>query len=180
MDKRQNNAEKRRKFERIIKKIRRNPQKGLEIFYETYKRIIHATAKTVCRSAEKTNEVVNEVLVKVWKNAENCENVSSPEGWVYVVTLNTAKDKMKERYLLPLDENIATNSVKEEDIFSKDSFYWMISDLTEKEQEIMILKFVSKYTFQEIADEINAPLATVTARYYRALEKIEEKIKNNT
>ncbi len=83
---------------------------------------------------------------------------------------------MRERYVFPLDENIVADEDKIQEVLDKDSFYWMIKDLSEIEQTIMIHKFVSQHTFQEIADELGKPLTTITSIYYRALDKIRKAV----
>lgn len=178
-----NREDKKKEFNKLMKAIRRDPEKGLRRLYEVYAKIITTTAKVICRSTDKTNEVVNDVLVKIWKLAKTVGEVDNPEGLFYIITANTAKDAMRERYMLPLDENIVSEEDQIQEIIDKQSFYWMIQDLSEIEQTVMIRKFISKYTFQEIADEMEKPLTTITSIYYRALAKIkkrvEEKIKKN-
>lgn len=176
MNERQNEEERKKQFKKLMKGIRRDPEKGLRRFYEVYAKIIQTTAQVICRSTDKANEVVNDVLVKIWKLAEKSEDIENPEGWVYIITVNTAKDAMRERYVFPLDENIVADKDKIQEVLDKDSFYWMIKDLSEIEQTIMIHKFVSQYTFQEIADELDKPLTTVTSIYYRALDKIKKAV----
>lgn len=171
-----NREDKKEEFNKLMKAIRRDPEKGLSRFYEAYAKIITTTAKVICRSTDKTNEVVNDVLVKIWKLAEMVGDVDNPEGWVYIITANTAKDAMRERYVLPLDENIVSDDDQIQEIIDRHSFYWMIKDLSEIEQTVMIHKFVSLYTFQEIADELEKPLTTITSIYYRALEKIKKNV----
>ena len=171
-----NKEEKKKQFNKLIKAIRRNPEKGLCQFYEFYAKIITTTAKVICHSTDKVNEVVNNVLIKIWKLSESLGEVNNPEGWIYTITANTAKDAMREHYMLPLDENIVSTKDEIQVIVDRDSFDWMIKDLSEVEQMIMIHKFVSRYTFQDIAEEINKPLTTITSIYYRALEKIKKKL----
>ncbi len=176
MNKRQNKEERKKQFKKLMKEIRRDPEKGLRRFYEGYAKIIQTTAQVICRSTDKANEVLNDVLVKIWKLAENSEDIDNPEGWVYIITVNTAKDAMRERYVFPLDENIVSDEDKIQQVLDEYSFYWMIKDLSEIEQTIMIHKFVSRNTFQEIADELGNPLTTITSIYYRALEKIKKNV----
>lgn len=171
-----NREDKKKEFNKLMKVIRREPEKGLRGFYEVYARIITTTAKTICRSTDKTNEVVNDVLVKIWKLAETVGEVDNPEGWVYVITANTAKDVMRERYVFPLDESIMFEDDKIQEIIDKHSFYWMIKDLSEIEQSVMIHKFVLQYTFQMIANKLKKTLTTITSIYYRALEKIKKNV----
>ena len=49
-------------FNKIIKEIRIDPQKGLRLFYEKYGDLMQTTALSVCRSPSKADEVVNGVL----------------------------------------------------------------------------------------------------------------------
>ena len=169
-----NQDKKKKQFNKLMKLIRCNPEKGLRQFYESYSKILIVTARVVCRSADKANEVVNDVLVKIWKLASTVGEVDNPEGWIYIVTLNTAKDALRKRYDLPISENIVTPEDKIQEIIDKNSFDWLIKDLSEDEKEIMIKKFVLLYRFQEIADEMGKPLTTITSIYYRALEKIKK------
>lgn len=171
-----NRENKKKEFNRLVKAIRRDPERGLRQFYEAYAKIITTTAKVICRSTDKTNEVVNDVLVKIWRLAETVGEIDNPDGWVYIITANTAKDAMREKYVFPLDENIVSNDDQIQEIIDRHSFYWMIKDLSEIEQTVMIHKFVSLYTFKEIADELGKPLTTSTSIYYRALEKIKKNV----
>ena len=80
-----------------------------------------------------------------------------------------------QSFFIPL---ILFKEDKIQEVVDNNSFYWMIQDLPEDEQKIIILKFVSRYTFNEIASEMNKPPGTVTSVYYRALGKIRTKLEN--
>lgn len=176
MNERKKEEDRKKQFEKLMKEIRRAPEKGLRRFYNAYAKIMQTTAQVICRSTDKANEVVNDVLVKIWKLAEKIDDIDNPEGWIYVITANTAKDSLRERNLFPLDENIAASKDEIQEVLDRNSFYWMIQDLSEIEQAIMIHKFVSGCTFQEIAATLDKPITTITSIYYRALEKIKKKV----
>ena len=109
MNERKKEEDRKKQFEKLMKEIRRAPEKGLRRFYNAYAKIMQTTAQVICRSTDKANEVVNDVLVKIWKLAEKIDDIDNPEGWIYVITANTAKDSLRERNLFPLDENIAAS-----------------------------------------------------------------------
>jgi len=180
-------TDKKKEFKKLMKRIRRDPENGLRSFYEKYAKIITVAARIICKSEHRTNEVVSEVLIKIWKFAQKPSDIESPESWVYVVTANTAKDIMRRHFsvcahsavggdcVLSLDEKIISEGNEIQEVIDDHSFYWSIKDLSETEQTVMIYKFVLLYTFQEIADEMNKPLSSVTSIYYRALDKIRDK-----
>ena len=166
---------KKKQFKKLMKKMRQDPKNGLSLFYDEYAKMLTITSEVFCRSKVMAKEVVSEVLVKVWNLSKRNVEIDNPDGFIYVMTVNTAKDKMRKRQLLPLDEETVWTDGEIEKVIDEHSFYFKIKDLSETEQTIMIYKFVLLYTFDEIADELRKPLSTVTSAYYRALDKIKRK-----
>ena len=151
----------------------RKDEKALEEFYRIYGRLIYATAITVLKSSVSADEVVDDLLIKIWKTADKLTKISNPEGWLYVLTVNSAKDKLKsEKQYAPLYD-LKEDSVTAE-IQTDGDFYIQISNLNETEQEIMIMRFVEDLSFERIAREMEKPLSTITSTYYRALEKLKQ------
>ena len=159
-------------FNRLIGKIAVKDEKALEALYDIYGKLIYVTAMTVTKSTLKADEIVDDVLVKIWKNADKLPKIKNPEGWLYSITVNCAKDKIKcEKQYVELFDLQEDGSVGD---YPEDDFYNKISTLDETEQEIMIMKFVEDLTFERIAKEMKKPLSTVTSTYYRALEKLKQ------
>lgn len=161
-------------FNKLIKKISRKDEKSFERLYELYGKLIYTTALTVSKSSFKAEEIVDDVLVKVWRTAKELPKIENPNGWLYQITANCAKDKLKadKKYSeYELFENDAQIDINIED----ESFYNLISELNEFEQEIMIFKFIKDMTFEMIAKEMKKPLSTISSTYYRALEKLNTK-----
>lgn len=180
MSKKSDEEKKKKVFQRLMASIRRDPQKGLRLFYDTYGRIIQATAQAICRSSDKAGEVIDDVFVKVWEYAEEGGGADDPDAWVHTVTANAAKQAMRGRRELPLREEIAAADDRIGEVLDRHSFYWMIEDLSEIEQAVMVRRFVSLATFQEIAEEFGKPLTTVASVYYRAFGKIKKKLEEKS
>lgn len=165
-------------FYKLLQKMRKNPQEGMEEFYELYARKIKITAFCTLakgRAVDRTDEVVNTVLLKVFEFAKNPEEIENPNGWISIVTRNSAVDVLKEKRFVPLNENMSAEKDPIDDFISEDAFYFLIKDLSETEQAIIIYKFVYELTFQQIADILHMPLPTVSSILYRAYEKIKKK-----
>lgn len=164
------------KFYQIIKKIAKGKKGGFEEFYELYGKFIFSAAYSICRASDKAEEVVDKVLVKIWKLSESLEGIKNPEGWLYVLSVNCAKDLLRETAWIPLREEFPDRRDRIQELIEEDAFYTLIEFLSEEEQEIIIEKIMQRLTFEEIAQETKKPLGTVTVTYYRALKKIKEKI----
>ncbi len=165
------------KFNKILRLIKKDAQKGLESFYEEYGKLIYLTAKSSGCSDEKANVVVNSVLIKIWKKASQIIDIENPKAWVYIVARNCAKDELGEVWHLELKEEICGAKDDIQKVIDKNGFEYLISPLKDEEKELFLLKFVTGCTFQDIADSLGKPLPTVTTTYYRALEKIKNFLK---
>ena len=163
-----------RKFQKLMREIRENPNAGLEKFYNTYGKIVQITARTICRSIDQADIVINMVLVKIWQLSKEDVMIDNPEGWVYVITANTAKDVLREKSFLPLNDTVVDEKDEIQKLIDIDAFYSMIEVLSEKEQRLMIDKFIKKLTFREIAEMNDENINTVSTSYYRALKKVEK------
>lgn len=171
-----------RKFNRLLRLIRLSPKRGLQLFYEKYVRLIQSMA--VCEFGNKINpdEIVSEVLIRVHNSAnKHFEIDRSPTGWLHKVTKSAGIDLWRKYNFRPLDEtNVADSRNDYQSLETNENFYHYIKNLSEKEHIIMIYRFIWGYTFQEIAELIDAPSTTVSALYYRAFEKIKEELDLNS
>ena len=159
-------------FNQLLRGIARQKKHALETFYSIYGKMIYAVAFSVCRSSASADEVVDDVLVKIWKLASTLPAIENPEGWLYTVAANTAKNKLTEREL-PLDEDCHPAPDPFDKILEQDAFFRRIGVLDETDRAIMIYRFVRDMQFAEIAAAMDLPLGTLTSRYYRALEKLK-------
>jgi len=163
-------------FYELIKKISSRKKEALEDFYAVFGKLIYTTALVTTKSPQIADETVDDVLVKIWQLAETLHKIKNPIGWLYVITLNCAKDKIKnEKQVVEIFE-IAEKNSRVEQIIEDDEFYNEIAFLEEAEQQIMILRFVEDLSFDTISREIGKPLSTVTSIYYRAIKKIKKKL----
>ena len=171
-------SKKRKTFRNIVRLINKNSHEGLKLFYNEYGKTIYMTARSVGCKHDQSDSVVNKVLVKVWQKRNDLFDIENPEGWIYVVAKNCAKDEVNEIWCLELNENICKAEDCFEEVYSRDSFEYLISSLNTEERLLFTLKFIKCNSFQEIADAFEKPLATITSMYYRALEKIKKFLKD--
>lgn len=165
-----------RTFEEIITCIANNNKDALDEFYHSYGKIIFAVAFSVCKSQSDADEVVDEVLVKVWNHAHKIQGIEKPEAWLYRVTFNFAINKIKSRREY---ETLVDKPLEEEGfikVIDKLTFYDIIAELSEKEQLILCLKFIGDKTFAEIASIIEKPADSIAYEYYSALKKLKKHI----
>ena len=166
-----------KQFNILIKSISKGDKRALENFYIQYGKLIYSVALSVSKTQFLANEIVNDVLVKIWQASQVSKKIDNPVGWLYRIAFNCSIDRVKnerqmyEIYDMPQDdENI-------DRLLTEDAFYFYISYLNEDERNVFILRFIQDLSFAEIAKEVNKPLSTVSSTYYRAIEKLKCSLK---
>lgn len=175
--KQSSDSEKTEKFNKLMSEIASGSKSALKHFYKEYGKLIYIAAYSVFRNKPQSDEVVNDILLKIWRLSANIKDVYNPEGWLYKITTNAAKDKLRNDKYCELEDNLSYIDNNFAKIESKDSFYSMISSLDDFEQQIMQLRFIDDFTFKEIAEILERPLSSITSTYYGALKKLEKNIK---
>ena len=166
----------RKKFNKLLKRIARKDETAFKEFCDDYGKFIYAVAIYYVKQKFVADDVIDDVMVRVWKSAVSKYKVDKPLGWLYKVTKNCATDKLKDAECYALDESFSANDKNFDRFISNNAFYGHISSLNPHEQLIFVMKMVRDLTFEEIAFELDKPLTTVSSTYYRALEKIKTKI----
>ena len=173
----QKNNKRSDKFNEIVNLILKDKEKGMNLFYHEYIRIIMIAVRGVNPDPDKVKSAINTVLITMWQNVRNLHKIENPEGWLYVVARNCAKKENNDRWDCELTEGMWTITDAFDKVEDDDSFCYLIRMLNEDEKEIMTLRFCADYTFETISSHMKKPLSTITSIYYRAKQKIQKKLK---
>lgn len=164
------------KFNRLLIQIGLGKRRALKSFFDLYGKFIYWAAYSVSSSSSVSDEVVNDVLLKIWQLASTTQmEIDNPEGWLFTISVNAAKKK-KEEDNLPLNESIIYSEKEVDKFIEEDAFYSYLEGLKDDEQFILIARFIQNMKFEDIAETLGTPLSTITTRYYRALNKIKLKL----
>lgn len=165
----------RKQFDRIIKKISSGYKGSMEEFYTCFGKLIYTTAYAVTSSRETADEVVDDVLIKIWQTADTLIGIKNVTGWLYIITINCARDKLRTEKTTQKTFDLPYVEDKFKEIIDNDAFNYYIADLNPYERQILILRFMKDMKMKTIAKVMDKPLSTVTCTYYRSLEKIKKK-----
>ncbi len=83
------------RFDELTSLMAKKDTKAFDLFYNEYGGFIYSVIKVVCKEKELTEEVVDDVLIKVWNLAHKLVHIENPEGWLYKVSRNTAINAVK-------------------------------------------------------------------------------------
>lgn len=137
-------------------------------------------------------DIVQETFLRVYKNKHYYKEIAKFSTWVYTIAGNLAKTELRRRKRRKIfsvsnfvnDErdfdipDTARNPEKEVDSSMKDDVIQRtIEKLPPKFKEVILLRDVQGFAYEEISQILNIPLGTVKSRVNRGRLKLQEDLK---
>lgn len=147
---------------------------------------LYRFALRITGSVPEAEDVVQEVLERVWKSSEEQANdVSNWEAWCMTLTRNRSLDKLRsfaQRRVVPLDGALgresdsrdAERTTEMRDL--ADQARRLMQYLPEKQRLVMHLRDVEEMSYEEIAQVLGISLDQVKVSLHRARKIIREKL----
>ncbi len=144
-------------------------------------------AYSILKDKETAHDVVQECLIKIWKNRMKLSEIKNIDSWTMRITRNQCYDWVKvNRYSLQTDKDVNRDDIAQQEpvgadegIVMNDQLHWLqqvISSLPQKQKEIYHLREVEEMTYQDIAEILSLSLSDVKVTLLRTREKIRTTI----
>jgi len=147
---------------------------------------LYRFALRITGSVPEAEDVVQEVLERVWKSSEEqSKDVSNWEAWCMTLTRNRSLDKMRasvQRRIVPIDEQVtrqfdtgdAARTTELGDLAAQARR--LMQELPEKQRLVMHLRDVEEMSYEEISQVLDISLDQVKVGLHRARKTIREKL----
>jgi len=130
------------------------------------------------------NDIVQEVLMKLWDRREQLSEINNVEAWCIRMIRNKSLDKLKLANRRNVDLQQAEQKqasmlapdrlLEENDLLN--SIYDLMKDLSEQQREIFRLRDLLGYSNREIKEITGLSDGQVKVNLYRARQKIKQKL----
>lgn len=142
---------------------------------------LYRFALRMMNNIPEAEDVVQEVLIKLWQQRERLLQVTNLEAWSVRMTRNVSVDKLRTRkqtddvdQLVNVETDLRTPDLLAEE---KDTFLIVqqaIQELPEKQRLVMHLRDIEEHSYQEIAEALEMPMNQVKVNLFRARKKVRE------
>ena len=139
-------------------------------------------------SHDDADDVLQNLLIKVWKGLENFREDSQLYTWLYRIATNESLsflDQEKRRSVVSMDDELEGslgNKVRAETDFDANKLEWRlqvaIQQLPEKQRVVFNLRYYDEMPYQEMSRILDTSEGALKASYHHAAKKIEEFLKN--
>ena len=149
---------------------------------DQHKGILHKVSRMYMDNAEDQNDLVQEIVLQLWKSFERFEGNSQFSTWMYRVSLNTAltffkKEKKKtdrHTFLENIDQIDELDSVEKET--QLELFYKAVHELNKVEKALIFL-FLEGQSHKEIGQNLGITEGNARVKLNRTKEKLQNIIK---
>ncbi|GAB4365344.1 MAG: sigma-70 family RNA polymerase sigma factor [Calditrichia bacterium] len=178
--------------EQLIARFQQGDVQAFDILVRRYKdQLLNFVYRFVGNKTD-AEDIVQETFLRVYKNKHYYKEIAKFSTWVYTIAGNLAKTELRRRkrhkifsvsnfvneerdYDIPDREHSPERKVDgtiKEDIIQK-----AIEKLPPKFKEVIILRDVQGFAYEEISQILNIPLGTVKSRVNRGRLKLQEDLK---
>lgn len=149
---------------------------------EAYNRPLLNVVSRIINSESEAEEIVQEVFISFYNNAQKFEGRSKIFTWLYRVATNRAIDLIRKREREKKYRVKEYVNVVENDSFSENTLDTIILSeaLNKLDDTFRIPLLLSEYegqSYQDIANALSLPVNTVRTRIFRARKKLLEILK---
>lgn len=170
----------------VLRLLRQREEEGMRQLFTHYGGSLLTLIKAVIPQKEVAEEVLHDVLLKVWHNIDKYEaDKSRLFTWMARIARNAAIDKVRSKEYRQstktdvIDEVVSRRTeLRQTPATDQIGIARLLDHLDDKHRAIIDLLYLKDFTQSEAAKALDVPLGTVKTRARRALQQLRELLKN--
>lgn len=174
--------------DRIRETFASNRERGFKMLMEQFQEPIYNYIRRMVVSHEDTEDILQEVFIRVYRHLEQFRNESSLSTWIYRIATNESLRLLNNRK----EEGTVSSEEVQEELIGKlkasdyidyenelaVKFQEAILSLPEKQRIVFNLRYYDELEYEEISRIMDSKVDTLKVNYHHAKEKIKEYIIN--
>jgi RNA polymerase sigma-70 factor (ECF subfamily) len=173
---------------KIKEKISNNPEDESIIsdIMDVYGKEIYYCIRRMVLTHEDADDLLQDVMIKVWLNIKNFRYESSLYTWIYRIAVNESLQFLKKKNMRSFENpegEVHAGEVLKNDAYFKGSaveraLFDAVSMLPEKQRLVFQMRYFDELTYEEISEITGTSIGALKANYHHAVQKIEEQLKS--
>lgn len=151
---------------------------------ETNKGILYKVVNSYCRSSEDRKDLIQEIILQLWKSFDNYNEEYKYSTWIYRISLNVAISFFrKEKSRKQISNSLTTDIFDFTDIEVYDEnetdlglLNQLILELNDLDKALMLL-YLEEKSYKEISEIIGITESNVSTKVGRIKSKLKQEFK---
>ncbi|MBP3548050.1 MAG: sigma-70 family RNA polymerase sigma factor [Alistipes sp.] len=161
---------------RLVELAAEGDQQAFEYLFTRYRDALTRLFEQRLGDKDMASDLLQETFIKVYLHLDHYSKSYTFGQWIYTIARNTLVDHLRRRADdVAIDERfrapLATTPSPEESVIinqSRTHFYAALDELTEEYRQVIEMRFIEEYTYEEIAEKLGRPLNTIKTQIRRA------------
>ena len=163
-------------------------EKAFTAIVKKYQEKLYWHIRRMVVEHEDTNDVLQNVFIRVWNGLDNFREDSQLYTWLYRIATNECLsylEQQKRKASASLDEMESglSNKVIADKYFDPNKLEWKlqlaIQQLPEKQRVVFTLRYYDEMPYEEMSRVLDTSEGALKASYHHAVKKIEDYILNH-
>ncbi len=147
---------------------------AFERLYHDYRRRLGPFVYRMIRDASANDEVFNDVMLAVWRNAASFTGKSKVSTWVFGIAYRQCLKHLRgRRSTVELDESMHDSVDDRQSIEQQDLVLHAIAGLSPEQRLVIELSYFQGNTYSEIAEIAGCPENTIKTRVFQARSRLK-------
>jgi RNA polymerase sigma-70 factor (ECF subfamily) len=168
----------------------REPEKrnyAFNLLVRQYQKRLYWHIRKILLDHDDTDDVLQNVFIKVWKNLDGFKEESQLYTWLYRIATNesiTFLNAKKRRAGVPLDDvsHFLASNLENDVYFKGDEIQAKLQKailtLPDKQRIVFNLKYFEEMKYEQMSEVLETSVGALKASYHHAVKKVEEYLKN--
>jgi len=165
-----------KEIKELFNGLRKQNKDAFEMLYLKYNKLVYGIAFSILKNNEYSEDMVQNVFMKIYEMEKSKLPTCMEKSWLYTLTKNETISYIRNKKNNVSLEEIYEIEEKNDDIekiISKEAYNKIICKLSSIEKEIVSLKILSSFSFDEISKMLELNVSTVKWKYYKALNSLK-------
>lgn len=163
-----------------INQVRAGDREAFAIIIRAFERQIYTYCYYILKSREEAEDAVQDIFVKVYRELERYRKLESFSAWLYKVAYHHCLDQIRKRKrrsrLLSLYKEQYPKAYS--DPSDEGPVQLLMGSLSAEESNLLILKVVEQYSFEEMGKIMGCNPATLRKKFERLRKKLVQQKMN--
>ncbi|HKW44552.1 MAG TPA: sigma-70 family RNA polymerase sigma factor [Candidatus Eremiobacteraceae bacterium] len=165
-----------------LAQIARGDRSAFERLFRAYEVRLYRYLLSMMRDKQQAEELVNDVMVEVWRSAPRFRSESKPATWLFGIAYHKAIDGLRKRKApsvelravaavpdpRPNPEEVAVAEILRRNLEAA------MASLSPEHRAVVELALTHGYSYQQISDIAGCPVNTVKTRMFHAKRHLRE------
>ena len=167
----------------LLGRVARGDQDAYAAVYDRTAGQVLGVVRAVVRDPAQSEEVVQEVLLDVWRSASRFDAaLGSASAWVMTLAHRRAVDRVRsEQKAADRERRVASSATAYDEVaeavearLDRDRVRRCLGSLTELQRESVTLAYYGGYTYREVAELLGVAIGTVKTRMRDGLIRLRD------